>query len=218
MSWNLSPTVTWLEIVWTVTSIYIGFDALRWHVANVRTHSDDEPSRLAKQLIMAMSYYALTVSLLNTIAGLAAMTTGPAVDPDSAPTTQPPIASILATACLLGALVCLKVLLTLLTHYQAKLIRHFKWLTVIAEESDRDRERLQAVADSAVLGLEQVANEKLASEGKDPFPRLANVVPEHHSPATQTAIDEAAYQTIMARLVAARVILNLPIVGETGKR
>lgn len=203
---NITTTVTWLELAWVLLSIYIGFDAVRWLLVNHVSHPEDGPRQQAQRFILTIGWYGVAKAILNGIAGLAAMTTAP-----GAPMM---FASVIAQASLVAALVTLKVFMTLTAHYQDQLVGYFRDQSAAVVKAEHDTERLQGIADSAVQGLEDAANAQRAKDGLEPFPKIAPVKPEHHSPATDAQITDAHYQTLLARLVAARLLLNLPLMHE----
>jgi hypothetical protein len=218
MNINVTPTITWLEIGWVVLSLYIALRGVGWIVSQwqprSRLTSRQGPSMAAADLLMSIGYYALTAGALNAIAGIAAMFTGP--NPATSPVSQQAfnIVPIVATSCICAALVALAVFMNMIEAYYRRLVEIFIKREAEAAQHGDDIRRLETVAASAVKGLEDVANAQLAKEGKEPFTPLAPVRPEHHSPTTDVQRNQGMYQTLMARVVAARLLLDLPLMEE----
>ena len=209
---NVTPTVTWLELGWVMLSLYIGFDAVRWLIANQGPRLEDDAQRQAQRFVMTIGWYGVVKGVLNSIAGLAAMTVG------AGPTTDTPVptATIVAQACLIAALVTLKVFMVVIAQYQTNLVGYFKRQAEATARAANDLERLEKITDSAVEGLEDLANAHLAKEGKEPFTPMAPVTPEHQSPITAGQEHDAFYRTLKARVVAARLLLDLPLMKDNG--
>lgn len=208
---NITPTVTWLELGWVALSLYIGFDAVRWLSANQGPRPEDPAERQAHRFIMTIGWYGLVKATLNSIAGVAAMTVG------SGTTNAPvPIASMVAQAALIAALVTLKTFMAIIAQYQTNLVAYFQRQAAESAKSADDLERLEKITDSAVEGLEDLANAHLAKEGKKPFTAIAPVTPEHQSPVTASQQHDALYRTLKARVTAARLLLDLPLMNDNG--
>jgi uncharacterized protein YceH (UPF0502 family) len=78
------------------------------------------------------------------------------------------------------------------------------------------RDAFKKVADRAVETLEKEAGRRQAARGEVPVPMLAPVVPEHNSPTTEHQQAAADLETIKAREVAARLILEGPVLPPEG--
>lgn len=212
---NITPTATWIELGWVLFSLYTLVGAVDWirkrleSKASIPPGDDSIAACYAADFALTIGYYAAAVSALNAVAGIAAMTTAPTSSTENAP-----IAGAVATVSLIAAMLSLRVLLWRIEYYVVLLKDYFRSRLLVDRNAEHDRERLTAVADSAVKGLEDAANAQRAREGLADFPAIAPVEPEHHSAITDQQRADAAYQTLKARLVAARLLLNLPLMDE----
>lgn len=215
---NVTPTITWLELGWAVLSIYIALRGGGWILSHwqprARLQSRQGPSMEAANLLLSIGYYALAAGALNATAGIAAMFTGP--NPATSPVSQQTfmIAPIIATGCICLALIALAIFMNVIESHYRRLVNLFLMRELEAAKHEDDIKRLEDVAASAVKGLEDVAAAQLAKEGKEPFTPIAPVKPEHHSPSTEDQQEQAKYQTLLARVVAVRLLLELPLMDE----
>jgi hypothetical protein len=83
-------------------------------------------------------------------------------------------------------------------------------LRIQVKDLKEDNKSHRQIGDEAVTALETVANQKRAADGKPPFKALASVVPEENSPVSEEQQRAADLQTSRAKLVAAKLILELP--------
>lgn len=74
----------------------------------------------------------------------------------------------------------------------------------------------QEMTERAVSGMENEVNRKRVIAGKQPFPVLAAVLPEHSSPVTQAQKHAADLETMKARLVAAELSLDIELEEKGG--
>lgn len=78
------------------------------------------------------------------------------------------------------------------------------------KDLEGQKKSYKEMAEEAIEVSEREVNAKRSSEGKKPFPPIANVVAEHHSPVTIEQQEAADLQTARARITAVKVALDLP--------
>jgi len=82
---------------------------------------------------------------------------------------------------------------------------------LLMASKDEQLKSYKEIALEAVRNLELAANDKRMEQGRQMFPPLAPVVPEHSSPSSKDQRESAEIQTLRAKLVAAKLDLGLPV-------